>query len=110
MSEQTPAASDAAPSDPPEPAAPSRFGAAQWWPSWTVDLAAALAVALSAALLYTRYSINGSLSRDEAIYAYGGLEMAHGTPPYAEHLRSEEPHGDDRVGACRVAGPLRRRQ
>jgi 4-amino-4-deoxy-L-arabinose transferase-like glycosyltransferase len=39
-----------------------------------------LAVALA---LYTRYTIYGSLSRDEGVYSYGGQQMAHGTPPYA---------------------------
>lgn len=94
MSVETPAESGAGTGEPPEPVAPAAPvgpGAAQRWPNWTVDLVAALAVALSAALLYTRFGITGSLSRDEAIYAYGGLEMAHGTPPYASIFDPKSP-------------------
>jgi hypothetical protein len=47
-----------------------------------VQLAAAAASVLVAALLFSRFGINGSLSRDEAIYVYGGQQMAHGVAPY----------------------------
>lgn len=40
---------------------------------------ASVAVALA---LFTRHSINGLLTRDDSIYAYGGQQMAHGVPPY----------------------------
>jgi hypothetical protein len=48
-----------------------------------LELGGALLTLIGAILLYTRYSILGVLSRDQAIYAYGGERMAHGTPPYA---------------------------
>src|SRR3954451_7206319 len=35
-----------------------------------------------AALLYTQFSIEGNLSRDEAIYSYGGQQLADGVPVY----------------------------
>ena len=39
----------------------------------------ALAVAV---LLFTRFGIDGNLSRDEAIYSYGGQQLADGVPVY----------------------------
>src|SRR3954452_16898277 len=35
-----------------------------------------------AALLFTQFSIEGNLSRDEAIYSYGGQQLADGVPVY----------------------------
>jgi len=49
------------------------------WPQWA---GAATSVVL-ALVLYTRFSIDGSLNRDESIYAYGGQQLTHGVPPYA---------------------------
>src|SRR3954452_14614553 len=43
--------------------------------------AGALALVV-AALLFTQFSIQGNLSRDEAIYAYGGQQLADGVPVY----------------------------
>jgi len=40
------------------------------------------AVAGIAVLLFTRFGINGLLSRDEGIYAYAAQQFAHGVPPY----------------------------
>src|SRR5205085_2833512 len=34
------------------------------------------------AVLFTRFSIDGNLWRDEAIYAYGGQQLADGVPVY----------------------------
>ena len=48
-----------------------------------VEVGGAVLSLIAAILLYTRYSLLGTLSRDEAIYAYGGERMAHGTAPYA---------------------------
>jgi hypothetical protein len=47
-------------------------------PAW---LGGAFALAIAVAL-YTRFSLDDSLSRDEAIYAYGGQQLAAGVPPY----------------------------
>jgi hypothetical protein len=42
------------------------------------------AVSIAAGLLlFTRYSIDSTLTRDQAVYAYGGQQFAHGVPPYA---------------------------
>lgn len=46
------------------------------------ELGGALLSMVVAILLYTRFSLMGALSRDEAIYTYGGQRMARGTPPY----------------------------
>src|SRR3954469_10469931 len=35
-----------------------------------------------AALLFTQFSIEGNLSRDEAIYTYGGQQLVDGVPVY----------------------------
>src|SRR3954454_15965700 len=35
-----------------------------------------------AVLLYTQFSIEGNLSRDESIYAYGGQQLVEGVPVY----------------------------
>src|SRR5437868_14674775 len=40
-----------------------------------------LALAIGA-VLFTRFSIDGNLWRDEAIYAYGGQQLSHGVPVY----------------------------
>jgi hypothetical protein len=69
--------------------APARLSAD--WPSrvlrtlrgrCAVEVGGALLSLLAAILLYTRFSLMGRVSRDEAIYAYGGERMARGTPPY----------------------------
>jgi hypothetical protein len=48
----------------------------------------ALAVAVS---LFTRFSIDGNLWRDEAVYAYGGQQFAHGVPMYASIFDAKTP-------------------
>lgn len=49
---------------------------ALWWGGLAASLAATLA-------LFTRVGINGLLSRDQAVYVYGGQQLAHGVAPYA---------------------------
>jgi hypothetical protein len=50
--------------------------------AFVVSLAgAAVSLAVGVAL-FARWGIHGNLSRDEAIYTYGGQQMAHGVPPY----------------------------
>lgn len=49
-------------------------------------------VAVGAAVaLFTRFGINGLLSRDEAIYTYGGQQLAHGVAPYASIFDPKTP-------------------
>lgn len=53
-----------------------------------------VAVSLVAALLvFTRWSINDSLQRDEAIYVYGGQQMTHGVAPYVSIFDPKTPLG-----------------
>ncbi len=47
--------------------------------SWIGGL---VSVAVAVAL-FTRFGLDGTLSRDEAMYAYPGQQLAHGVPPYA---------------------------
>jgi hypothetical protein len=47
-----------------------------------------LAVAVG---LLSRFGINDTLKRDQAIYAYGGQQMAHGVPPYASIFDPKTP-------------------
>jgi hypothetical protein len=44
-----------------------------------------------AVALYTRFSINATMSRDEGIYAYGGQQLAHGVAPYASIFDPKAP-------------------
>src|SRR6185437_4766731 len=44
-----------------------------------------------AVVLYTRFSINQRLWRDEAIYVYGAQRFAHGVPPYASIFDPKAP-------------------
>src|SRR3978361_1727049 len=44
-----------------------------------------------AVALFTRFDIDGALSRDEGIYAYGGQQLAHGVPPYASIFDPKAP-------------------
>lgn len=62
---------------------------------WVVGAIVSLGVAIA---LYTRYSINNLLNRDEAIYAYGGQQLAHGVPPYVSVFDPKTP------GATMIAG------
>jgi hypothetical protein len=39
-------------------------------------------LALAAAALFTRFSFDDTMRRDEAIYAYGGQQLAAGVPLY----------------------------
>jgi len=56
-----------------------------------IELLGALGALAAALLLYLRYSIDGTLNRDESIYAYGGQQLAHGVPPYASIFDPKTP-------------------
>lgn len=47
-----------------------------------IKLAGGLGSLAVAVALFTRYGISGELTRDEAIYTYGGQQLAHGVAPY----------------------------
>lgn len=54
-------------------------------------LAGAVAVVGVAVALFTRFGINGLLSRDESIYTYGGQQLSHGVAPYASIFDPKTP-------------------
>jgi hypothetical protein len=60
-------------------------------------LGAAVSAAV-AAVLFGRFGIDGALSRDEAVYAYGGQQLVHGVPFYASIFDQKTP------GAAYLAG------
>ena len=53
--------------------------------------AGAVAVVAAAVALFTRFGVNGLLSRDESIYTYGGQQLAHGVAPYASIFDPKTP-------------------
>lgn len=53
-----------------------------------------------AVALFTRFDIDGSLSRDEGIYAYGGQQLARGVPPYASIFDAKGPLATMVAGAA----------
>jgi hypothetical protein len=57
----------------------------------TVKVAGALTSLAVAIALLSRFGINEKLGRDQAIYAYGGQQMAHGVPPYASIFDPKTP-------------------
>ena len=46
-----------------------------------------------AVALYTRFSIDGNLWRDESIYAYGGQQLLKGVPVYSSIFDPKTPLG-----------------
>jgi hypothetical protein len=62
-----------------------------------VAAGAILSLAVAGAL-FSRYGIHGALARDEAVYAYGGQQLDHGTPFYASIFDQKTP------GAAFLAG------
>jgi hypothetical protein len=62
---------------------------------------AALAVAVG---LFTRFSFDDGLSRDEAIYAYGAQQFAEGRPPYVSIFDPKTPFADMAGGAAVAIG------
>ena len=62
--------------------------------------AASVAVAIA---LFTRFSSNIEMSRDEGIYAYGGQQMAHGLAPYASIFDPKAPLATIIAGLAAVA-------
>src|SRR6516164_6393261 len=53
-----------------------------------VGAVGSLAVAL---ILFTRFTLYSALGRDEGIYAYGGIRMVHGVPPYSSIFDPKTP-------------------
>ena len=63
----------------------------------------ALLSAVAALGLFTRFSINIKLSRDESIYTYGGQLFAHGVPPYVSIFDPKTPIATLLAGAGAIA-------
>lgn len=64
---------------------------------------AALAL-LFAAALFSRFSIDGTMSRDEAIYAYAGQQQAEGVPFYVSIFDQKTPLAPMIAGAAVATG------
>ena len=61
-------------------------------PSPRVLLWSGLVLAVAIAILsFSRFSIDSELSRDEAVYAYGGQQLAEGVPPYVSIAAQKTP-------------------
>ena len=54
-------------------------------------IAITVAIFVASAILFAQYGIHDGLSRDEAIYAYGGQELAHGVPVYVSIFDPKTP-------------------
>lgn len=67
-------------------------GRVRWWarPGGARLVGPLVSLAIAVAL-FSRWGINGSLSRDEGIYTYGGEQLAHGVPPYASIFDPKTP-------------------
>jgi hypothetical protein len=72
----------------------------------TLALAGAFGSTIIAVLLFVRWGINGRLSRDEAIYTYGGQQLAHGVAPYASIFDAKSPGATMVAGASAAVGHL----
>src|SRR3954467_7175565 len=64
---------------------------------------AVLALAVAVAL-FTRFSFDDTMRRDEAIYAYGGQQLAAGGPPYRGVFDPKTPVGQAPAGGGARAG------
>src|SRR4051794_41745848 len=62
----------------------------------------ALAVAVT---LFTRFSFDDTMRRDEAIYAYGGQQLAAGVPLYRGVFDPKTPGAQALAGAAGPLGP-----
>ncbi len=60
-------------------------------PEKRLGIVAAFTSVAVAVALFSRFGIDGTLSRDEAIYAYGGQQLAHGLAPYASIFDPKAP-------------------
>jgi hypothetical protein len=82
---------------PPDAAAPRGVGELVPW-------AGALLALLIAACLFLQFSIDDVLKRDEAIYAYGGQQLAEGVAPYASIFDPKTPLATVIAGVATIGG------
>lgn len=71
-----------------------------------LELAGALASLVVAVALFTRFGINGQLARDEGIYTYGGIQLAHGVAPYASIFDPKGPLATMIAGAAALLAQI----
>ena len=69
-----------------------------------VPWAGALLALLIAACLFLQFSIDDVLKRDEAIYAYGGQQLAEGVAPYASIFDPKTPLATIIAGVATIGG------
>ena len=55
------------------------------------NVVGAAAVLTIASIVYSQFDLYGHLSRDSAIYIYGGQRLTHGVPPYASVMDPKGP-------------------
>ena len=55
------------------------------------NVVGAAAVLTIASIVYSQFDLYGHLSRDSAIYIYGGQRLTHGVPPYASIMDPKGP-------------------
>lgn len=79
----------------------ARVTAGQW--RYVAGFAASIVLAF---ILFLRYSINGDLNRDEAIYAYAGQQLARGVPPYQSIFDPKGPLASLLLGLAAWIGQL----
>lgn len=60
----------------------------------------AILIFLSAILIYAQFGFNGKLARDDAIWVYGGQQMAKGIPPYVSIFDFKSPLGPMLAGGA----------
>lgn len=63
-------------------------------------LGGGFAAVIAAVALFTRFGINGLLSRDESIYTYGGQQLSHGVAPYTSIFDPKSPLATIIAGAA----------
>ncbi len=66
----------------------------------------ALGALAAAVVMFTRFSIDGTLERDPAIYAYSAQQFAHGVPIYASIFDPKGPLASLTAGVAVAAGRL----
>ncbi len=71
-----------------------------------LGIIAALTSVAVAVALFSRFGIDGTLSRDEAIYTYGGQQLAHGLAPYASIFDPKAPLATMLAGLAAAAARL----
>lgn len=72
-------------------AAPAGRSDDRWPRGRIVTWAVGAIVLVLAGLLYSRFSIDDTLRRDEAIYTYGGQQLIHGVAPYVSIFDPKAP-------------------